>query len=332
MPLDEPADLKAFRRATTSGSTGRSASTRSHCGRACGRASTAAHAAGPSELVSRPDLAGPLPLTRRSTGRCCAGTTDASAIVPGPLLDALRRERPAVVLANIQMHAVVPFIVGARRLGLPIVGHVASWDHTRRQGRSCRPTAALHRAERRDARRPRAATTASSRSAHRRHGLAADRRVPPQAPARGVRGGRCAVSGSTRRVRSSSSWGTRRPTLRTSSGSSNGSSTGGRQRRRLALLAPVPAASARPRSGGSASPRRCRTDSAGVTGSRASPTSRRSPSLLQHGDVVVSQCRHDPARRARQRPADGLRPLRRGSAAGRELGGQERQSASTTAS
>ena len=34
------------------------------------------------------------------------------------------------MLANIQMHAVVPFIVGARRLGLPLVGHVASWDHT----------------------------------------------------------------------------------------------------------------------------------------------------------------------------------------------------------
>ena len=34
------------------------------------------------------------------------------------------------MLANIQMHAVVPFIVGARRVGAPLVGHVASWDHT----------------------------------------------------------------------------------------------------------------------------------------------------------------------------------------------------------
>ena len=34
------------------------------------------------------------------------------------------------MLANIQMHAVVPFIVGARRVGVPLVGHVASWDHT----------------------------------------------------------------------------------------------------------------------------------------------------------------------------------------------------------
>jgi CDP-glycerol glycerophosphotransferase (TagB/SpsB family) len=28
------------------------------------------------------------------------------------------------------MHSVVPFVVGARRLGLPVVGHIASWDHT----------------------------------------------------------------------------------------------------------------------------------------------------------------------------------------------------------
>jgi CDP-glycerol glycerophosphotransferase (TagB/SpsB family) len=28
------------------------------------------------------------------------------------------------------MHSVVPFVVGARRHGLPIVGNIASWDHT----------------------------------------------------------------------------------------------------------------------------------------------------------------------------------------------------------
>jgi hypothetical protein len=28
------------------------------------------------------------------------------------------------------MQAVVPFIVGGRRLGLPLIGHIASWDHT----------------------------------------------------------------------------------------------------------------------------------------------------------------------------------------------------------
>jgi CDP-glycerol glycerophosphotransferase (TagB/SpsB family) len=28
------------------------------------------------------------------------------------------------------MHSVQPFIVGARRVGLPVAGHIASWDHT----------------------------------------------------------------------------------------------------------------------------------------------------------------------------------------------------------
>jgi CDP-glycerol glycerophosphotransferase (TagB/SpsB family) len=28
------------------------------------------------------------------------------------------------------MHSVVPFVVGARRVGVPVVGHIASWDHT----------------------------------------------------------------------------------------------------------------------------------------------------------------------------------------------------------
>src|SRR6266576_1029724 len=47
-----------------------------------------------------------------------------------PLLERLRRERPTVALANTQMHSVVPFVVAARRAALPVVGHIASWDHT----------------------------------------------------------------------------------------------------------------------------------------------------------------------------------------------------------
>ena len=50
--------------------------------------------------------------------------------LPWPLLERLRRERPTLALANTQMHSVVPFVVGARRVGLPVVGHIASWDHT----------------------------------------------------------------------------------------------------------------------------------------------------------------------------------------------------------
>jgi len=50
--------------------------------------------------------------------------------VPRPLLESLRRERPAIALANMQMHSIVPFIVAARRFRLSVVGNIASWDHT----------------------------------------------------------------------------------------------------------------------------------------------------------------------------------------------------------
>jgi hypothetical protein len=50
--------------------------------------------------------------------------------VPHELFRRMRAECSALVLSNVQPHVVVPFIVAARRLGLPIVAHVASWDHT----------------------------------------------------------------------------------------------------------------------------------------------------------------------------------------------------------
>ena len=50
--------------------------------------------------------------------------------VPHALYRRMRAECGALVLSNVQPHAVVPFIVGARRLSLPLVAHVASWDHT----------------------------------------------------------------------------------------------------------------------------------------------------------------------------------------------------------
>jgi hypothetical protein len=46
------------------------------------------------------------------------------------LVARLRAERPAIVMSNIQMQVDVPLIVATRRLGLPLVGYVASWDHT----------------------------------------------------------------------------------------------------------------------------------------------------------------------------------------------------------
>jgi CDP-glycerol:poly(glycerophosphate) glycerophosphotransferase len=77
-----------------------------------------------------PTLAGPLPhwnsldpwMARWHYGRL--------RYVQTRLLERLRRERPRIALANMQMHSVVPFIVGGRRYQLPVVGNIASWDHT----------------------------------------------------------------------------------------------------------------------------------------------------------------------------------------------------------
>jgi CDP-Glycerol:Poly(glycerophosphate) glycerophosphotransferase len=77
-----------------------------------------------------PTLAGPVPkwppvdraMLRWHYGRL--------RYVARPLLERVRRERPEVVLANSQMHAVVPFVLAAERYSLPVVGHIASWDHT----------------------------------------------------------------------------------------------------------------------------------------------------------------------------------------------------------
>ena len=50
--------------------------------------------------------------------------------VPRALSQRMRTECEALVLSNVQPRSAVPFLLGARRLGLPIVAHVASWDHT----------------------------------------------------------------------------------------------------------------------------------------------------------------------------------------------------------
>ena len=50
--------------------------------------------------------------------------------VPGRLLETMRRECSALVLSNVQPASAVPFLTAARRLRLPVVAQVASWDHT----------------------------------------------------------------------------------------------------------------------------------------------------------------------------------------------------------
>jgi CDP-Glycerol:Poly(glycerophosphate) glycerophosphotransferase len=50
--------------------------------------------------------------------------------VPSTLLEPMRSECRAVVFSNVQTEPVMPFLLAARRLRLPTVGYVASWDHT----------------------------------------------------------------------------------------------------------------------------------------------------------------------------------------------------------
>lgn len=50
--------------------------------------------------------------------------------VPKRLLETMRSECSALVVANVQPRSVVPYLAAARRLGIPVVAYVASWDHT----------------------------------------------------------------------------------------------------------------------------------------------------------------------------------------------------------
>lgn len=50
--------------------------------------------------------------------------------VPRRLLEEMRRDCSGLVLSNVQPASALPFLAAARRLRLPVVAHVASWDHT----------------------------------------------------------------------------------------------------------------------------------------------------------------------------------------------------------
>jgi UDP-N-acetylglucosamine:LPS N-acetylglucosamine transferase len=73
---------------------------------------------------------GPLPVRPRVERAMRAWHFSPRRHVAGALRRRLERERPAIVLSNLQMQSATPFIVLARRLGLTVVGYVASWDHT----------------------------------------------------------------------------------------------------------------------------------------------------------------------------------------------------------
>lgn len=57
--------------------------------------------------------------------------------VSSKLVERMRHECSGVVVANVQSRVAVPFLIAGRRLRLPIVGYVASWDHTVGKGLVC---------------------------------------------------------------------------------------------------------------------------------------------------------------------------------------------------
>jgi hypothetical protein len=73
---------------------------------------------------------GPLPVHPRIETAMRAWHFSPRRHVASALRRRLERERPAIVLSNLQMQSATPFIVLAQRLELTVVGYVASWDHT----------------------------------------------------------------------------------------------------------------------------------------------------------------------------------------------------------
>jgi hypothetical protein len=73
---------------------------------------------------------GPLPVRPRIERAMRAWHFSPRRYAASTLRRRLERDRPALVLSNLQMQSATPFIVLAQRLDLTVVGYVASWDHT----------------------------------------------------------------------------------------------------------------------------------------------------------------------------------------------------------
>lgn len=76
------------------------------------------------------DRDGPLPRWPRVERAMERWFFGARRHVPARLLEAMRRDCSGLLLSNVQPASAIPFLAAARRLRLPVVAHVASWDHT----------------------------------------------------------------------------------------------------------------------------------------------------------------------------------------------------------
>jgi len=75
-------------------------------------------------------LRGRLPDSERLDGLMRRWLFSRRRYVSKELLRRMRKHCSGLVVANVQSLQAVPFLDAARRLGLPVVGYVASWDHT----------------------------------------------------------------------------------------------------------------------------------------------------------------------------------------------------------
>jgi len=73
--------------------------------------------------------AGPLPRWRLVESAMARWHLSARRYVPAILLERMRRGCEALVVNNPQAHVAMPLLTAARRLRLPVIGYIASWDH-----------------------------------------------------------------------------------------------------------------------------------------------------------------------------------------------------------
>jgi hypothetical protein len=77
-----------------------------------------------------PERAGSLPRWRWIERAMYAWHFGRARHVPAALLRRMRSDCAGIVVTNLQTRSVVPFLTAARRLRLPVVGYISSWDHT----------------------------------------------------------------------------------------------------------------------------------------------------------------------------------------------------------
>ena len=86
-------------------------------------------ASGHRNFLLDPDRIGPLPRWRLFEGPMARWHFSTRRYVPSTLLERMRDECSGLIVTNLQARVSLPLMLAARRLGLPVIGYVASWDH-----------------------------------------------------------------------------------------------------------------------------------------------------------------------------------------------------------